>query len=122
MSDGNNDNSVAFGVKDDAPISDSQPRACATFKMFHVALPRLREGIELGIESSPHIRGEAEPLMGCRGREDDLHLANIAYRVISVNRNIAKCDDSSFRAVHVPAHTKVLAYIVAVALSVGMLP
>jgi hypothetical protein len=43
MADGGNDDRFLVFVKDDAPVSDSQPGAAPSLQSFHVGVPRRRK-------------------------------------------------------------------------------
>lgn len=87
ISDSGDDDRIAFGVEDDAPVADAQSGSGAPLETLHIALPGLCEGQELGIEAPTHVRGELESLTRGRGRKGDLHGENIAYRDIAVKRS-----------------------------------
>jgi len=89
MTDSNNDDRVALGVEDDAPIADTQPETGAPFESPYVALTRLRESQELGVEPPANIGGETEPLTRGSGSKDDLHSSYIAKCDIEIKDDIA---------------------------------
>ena len=86
-------NRITLPVKDDAPVSNSRPRAGTSFETFDVALTCSREGHKFGIESLTHVGREIEPLARCCGRKRNLHRLNIAKRNICVKRDIALSDN-----------------------------
>ena len=88
-----NNDRITLLVKDDAPVSNSQPRAGTSFETFDVALTCSREGHKFGIESPTHIGREIEPLACCCGRKRNLHRAYIAKSNICVKWGITLSDN-----------------------------
>jgi hypothetical protein len=92
VSYGRDNNSIAFFVKDDAPISDAQTRAGTPLQTLDSASPRSGEIQELRIQTPAHIGRETDPLARCCGRKCNLHEFDIAKSNIFVNQNIAVSD------------------------------
>jgi hypothetical protein len=89
MPDSGDEDGITLYVKDDAPVTDSQPRTGTSLETLHIALSGLRKRRKLGIEPMAHVRGEAEPLSCGRSSKGDLHSDIITEYDIRVKPGIA---------------------------------
>jgi hypothetical protein len=92
MSDSNDNNGISLDIKNDAPVSDAQPRAVLTLQPLHIPLPRLRESCELSLKPSSHVGRKPKPLSRGRRCPNDFHFRYIAFCYILVKQGIAYRD------------------------------
>lgn len=94
MPDGCDDDGVALGIEDNAPVTHTQPRSCTALEPLHIAVPSLGKDRKLGIDSPPHVGGKPKPLARSRAGKRDLHSGYIAYSYIKIKAIIAQCNMS----------------------------